>query len=190
MASIVVFAARLSDIVAKTRPREGIRWGGPADHGALLAAGAGAAMVDGALGEAAIARVAVAEEAGRIIGQNFYVAAGPIRAYSWLVMELAAGRDVFAMGGFVAPESRGRHLLADIKGFAARAFLDQGYVRMISLVDARNEASLRAHAHVGAVPLATLTRLRVGRLELVWKDRSFGHFHRGPRPFVFAAPVA
>jgi GNAT superfamily N-acetyltransferase len=187
MARIVVFSAELRDIIATTGPGSGIRWGDPADRAALIAAGAGAAMVDGTVGEGASARVAVADEAGRIIGMNFYVAAERIRAYSWLVVELAAGRDVFAMGGLVAPERRGRNLLADIKGFAARDFATRGYGRMISLVEAGNVASMKAHARIGAVPLATLTRVRVGRLELVWISRSLQHVRWGHRPFVLGA---
>ncbi len=189
MARIVVFAAELRDIIARTGSRSGIRWSETADRGALIAAGAGVAMVNATVGVGQGARVAVAEEAGRIIGMNFYVTSGRIQAYSWLVVDLAAGRDVFAMGGLVAPDKRGRHLLADIKGFAARGLVERGYRRMISLVEAGNEASMKAHARVGAVPLATLTRVRVGRLELVWKDWSLQHFRRGPHPFVFAARV-
>ncbi|WP_187969596.1 GNAT family N-acetyltransferase [Aquibium microcysteis] len=186
MARIVVFSAELTVIAATTRATGGIRWGGPADRDALVAAGAGPAMVDSAFRESAIARVAVAEEDGRVIGQNVYLAAGALRVYPWLTVELAQGREVLAMGGLVVPEHRGRHLLADIKGFAARAFLDQGYVRMVSVVETRNTASLRAHARIGAVALATLTRIRLGRLDLVRDDRSTRHLQIATRPYVFS----
>lgn len=190
MARIVVLAAELTAIVARTRAAAGIRWGGPADREALVAAGAGTAMVEAALGQKAVARVAVAEEAGRIAGWNFYVCAGSVRVYSWLEIELAAGRDVFAMGSYVLPEHRGRHLLADIKGFAARSLVEGGLDRMFSVVETGNAASLRAHARVGAVPLATLTRVRIGGLDLVWTGRSPGRLHRGPPPYVFSAPAS
>jgi RimJ/RimL family protein N-acetyltransferase len=184
MTRLVVFAADLRDIIARTGSRSEIRWGGPADRGALITAGASAALVDWTIENGSSARFAVAEENGRIIGQNIYVTGDSIRPYMWLVVRLRTGQDVFGMGALVVPERRGQRLLPDIKGFAARDFVERGYRRMISLVDARNEASIRAHARVGAVPLATLTRVRIGKLVFVWKGWALHHVRWGPQPFV------
>lgn len=184
MARVILFAADLSDIIARTAPRPEIRWGKPADHGALIAAGANAEWVDWMTSGDPRARFAIAEEDGRIIGQNLYFTGDSIRPYRWLVLKPKKGLDVVAMGGFVIPERRGQSILPDIKGFAARDFMQRGYCRMISWADAKNEASIKSHARVGAIPLATLTRLRIGKLVLVWNGGSLPQFRWGSRPFV------
>ena len=106
------------------------------------------------------------------------------RLYVWLVVKLKTGQDVFAMGALVVPERRGQRLFPDIRGFAARDFVEQGYQRMISLIDVRNEASINAHARFGAVPLATLDGELIGKLALVWKGWALHHVHWGTQPFV------
>jgi len=187
MARIILFAADLSETIARTELRPEIRWGKPEDHCGLIAAGASPEWAEWITGADSSARFAVAEEDGRIIGQNIYVTGETVQPYRWLVINLRNGRDVVAMGGFVAPERRGRHLLPDIKGFAARDFAQRGYCRMISWVDSRNAPSIRSHTRVGAVPLATLTRIRIGRLALLWKGWSLPQVRWGSRPFVITA---
>lgn len=185
MARMIVFVADLRDTVARTNPPAMIRWGTTADRDVLLAGGTSEAGVDWALANGA--RFAVAEQDDRIIAHNIYLTSREVRQQDWLVIRLRQGRDVFSLGGFVRPEYRGRKLLAGIKGYAARYFLEQGYCRNISLVDADNAASIKAHAHVGAVPLTELRRHRLGDLVLV--TQGFAPRHIGLRrrkPYVFS----
>jgi len=188
MARVLVFAAELPEIIARTGARSGIRWGGPADRHALIAAGTNETWLDRALDNGA--RFLVVEEEGRIIGQNIYLTHALLdntRQYPWLALEVQPQHDIYSLGGYVVPEWRGRRLIAHMKGFAARYFVQQGFRRMISLVDADNDASVRAHRHVGAVPLASLTRVRICGLTLVWRDRSLQHVGwRQREPFVLA----
>jgi len=181
MARVIVFAADLSDMIAGTGARAGIRWGGPGDRPALTAAGIGATWLDRI--DKGL-RFVVAEEDGRIIGHNIYLTFDEVQQYDWLRISLRAEHDVYSSSAFVLPERRGQRLIADMKRFAARDFVAQGYRRMISVVRAGNEASMKAHARVGAVPLLTLTRVRMGSLILVWQGRSLRQVSWGIRPFT------
>jgi L-amino acid N-acyltransferase YncA len=127
------------------------------------------------------------EEDGRIVGYSCYPTYESVPPFSWLVIRLRPGLDVFSVGGFVVPERRGQRIRGDMKRFAARHFVEQGYQRMVSVVDTTNTASLRANANLGSVSLATLTRARVGKLNFVWEDQALRHVGWGSQPFVFQA---
>ena len=175
MARVFIFAADLDDIIARTTVRPGIRWGNDDDRQALIAAGdVPERWIGGLLDKRG--RLVVAEEDGRIVGHNIYMTFSPVMQNSWLLINLRPGHDYLSQGGYVVPDQRGRRLLADIKGYAARHLAAGSYRRNISLVDADNQSSIRAHAGIGARPVAHFRRARIGKLSLVSKDRGL------PRP--------
>ena len=184
MARVIVFAARLPDlIVESSKARAGtIRWGSAADRDELVAAGANAKWLDSEISHGSM--LVVAEEEGRIVGYSCYPTRESMPQYSWLVVRLRPGLDVFSVGGFVIPERRGRRIRGDMKRFAARHFFEQGYQRMISVVEATNTPSIRSNASVGALPLITLTRVRIGKLILVWQGSALRHVRWTREPFV------
>jgi RimJ/RimL family protein N-acetyltransferase len=168
MARVIVYAADVDETIARTGSRPGIRWGEPADHQAMLAMGVRETWLMGYLNKGA--RLAVAEEDGRIVGYNIYVTYSPVRQHDWLTVNLRIGHDYLSFGGFVVPERRGRRLLGDLKGFAARHFAAEGYRRNISVVHSDNRSSLRAHAAIGATPVMSVRRARIGKLSIAAKD--------------------
>lgn len=184
MAKMIVFAANLDEIIARTKLRPGIRWGDDKDRQALIAAGdVPERWIGGLLDKRG--RLVVAEDDGRIVGHNIYMTYSPIMQNLWLLINLRAGHDYFTQGGYVVPEKRGHRLLADIKGFAARHFAAEGYRRNISLVDADNQSSIKAHTTIGARPLMVFRRTRVGKISLVLKDHRPTHLTWGDkRPFA------
>lgn len=186
MARVIVFSADLEEAIARTRPRRpGLRWGKPDDGRALLAIGLGEARLRGHLDRGD--QIVVAEEDGRIVGYNIYLTASPVRQHTWLLINLQIGHDYLSMGGFVVPGKRGQRLLGDIKGFAARHFLAEGYRRNISVVHSDNRASLRSHSALGAIPLTTLRHARIGKLRLVAQDGGRPRVMWGSKePFVVA----
>jgi hypothetical protein len=184
MARVIVFAADLDETIARTRPRRaGLRWGMVGDAETLLAIGLRETQLRGCFDRGN--RLVVAEQDGRIVGYNIYLTASPLRQHTWLLINLQTGRDYLSMGGFVVPEKRGQRLLGDMKGFAARYFLAEGYRRNISVVHSDNRASLRSHSAVGAIPLTTLRHARIGKLRLVAQDGGIPRVMWGNKqPFV------
>jgi RimJ/RimL family protein N-acetyltransferase len=91
---------------------------------------------------------------------------------------------VLSLGGFVVPDRRGLGLIGEVKAFAARHFLAQGYRRMVGVVSADNSASLKAFSRLGAKPLETLTRARIGRINLVWRSRALPRAFGRDRPLI------
>ena len=181
MARLIVFTADLAEIIARTEPRAGIRWARPADCAALEAAGLdgkwAAAMLRGG------SRFVVAEEQGRMVGCSAYLLRERVRPYGWLAILPRPGRDVVSIGVAVVPERRGDRLFGGMQAFAARAFAAEGYGRMVACVERDNRSAIRAQRRIGAVPAASLTRLRIGRLMLVWRGWRPSHisWRRGRR---------
>jgi hypothetical protein len=186
MARLIVFAADLNDVIARTGSRPGIRWAMLADSSALIAGGIGGTWLNSFLERGG--RLAVAEEDGRIVGYNFYVTYSAVQQHSWLIVDLQAGHDYMSLGGFVVPEKRGQRLLGDIKGFAARHFAAEGYRRNISVTRSDNGSTLRAHAAIGAKPVMSVRRARIGKLSIIAKDGGFPRVLWGnDQPFVVTA---
>jgi len=187
MMRAIVFATELRKIVVGASPRPGIRFGGgPGDRDQLIAAGADATWVDWGISNGST--FIVAEEEGRIAGYSCYATCENVPHFSWLVIRLRPGLDVCSVGGFVIPERRGQRIRGDMRCFAARYFFEQGYQRMIGVVDATNTASLRSNATSGTDRFATLTRVRIGKLIVVWQGRALRHVRWGARPFAFVVP--
>ena len=172
MAYAKVFSADLAGIVARTESRPGIRWGGPADRHALIAAGTTEVWLDWATNHGA--QFVVAEDDGQLIGHVIYLTLEEVQQYEWLVVKVRAQQDVFSIGEFVIPERRGRNLIAAMKGFASRHFCELGYRRNVSVVDASNDASIKAHIKVGGIPIEAVRRVRAGKLVLVFHGRTLG----------------
>lgn len=185
MSRATVFTCDLRKIVARASLRPGIRWGHSGDRDRLVSMGADARWLDSEIGKGS--RLVVVEENGKILGYSCYPTYEYATPFSWLVIRSRPGLDVFSVGGFVVPERRGQRIRGDMKRFAARHFVEQGYQRMVSVVDVTNTASLRSNANLGSVPLATLTRIRVGKLNLVCDGRAPRHVGWGTQPFVFHA---
>jgi L-amino acid N-acyltransferase YncA len=189
MARLLVFVSELGDLIANTEPVwADIRWGIDADCDALIAAGVSTNWLNWALDHGA--RFVVAEENGRIIGHNIFLSYESVWQYDWLLVRLDPKQDVLSTASFVVPERRRRRVFVSIKRFAAEYFAHQGYRRIISLVEAGNEPSIRAHRRIGAVCRTTLTRARIGKLKLVWQGAELRHFGWGPEPFVFGCGTA
>jgi hypothetical protein len=74
-----------------------------------------------------------------------------------------------------------------MRRFAARYFSEQGYQRMIGVVDANNTASIRSNASSGTDRFATLTRIRIGKLIVVWQGGVLRHVRWGA-PFFLIVP--
>jgi L-amino acid N-acyltransferase YncA len=179
MARLIIFAADLGVMSAREISTAGIRWGTLDDMGGLVATGVDALwlrLIDDR------APFAVMEEDGRVIGFTIFMPHEKVYQYRWLVLRLRPHQDVFSTGAFVIPERRGGGITADIKSFAARHYAGQGYRRMVSVVNARNTASIRAHRRVGAAPLGTLRRARIGDINMVWQHGRLPQI--GRQPFV------
>ena len=159
--------------------------GEAADAHALLAGGLSEGVVDWVIGTKT--RFVLAEDDGGIVGHIIYETSEKVDTYDWLSIRQQAGYDVFSSSAFVAPERRGQGLLGAMRGFAARHFAELGYRRNLSLVDTSNEASTRANARIGSVPLLTLTRVRLGSLMLVWQGHRLRHIDWGRKqPYVLS----
>lgn len=178
----VVFSADLADIAAAKPPDPRVRWAREADRDRLIDAGLGAHLVAACPNGGP--RIAILEEKGRLVAWNCYWT-NPINAGGLIYKPPADA--VMATDGFVVPEFRGRRRLAAVKAFAARAFLEAGYRRMVSWSRWRNVASTRAHAHVGAHPMLRIVMIRGPyRLRAVWAGKrfSFGRLVKENRKVV------
>jgi RimJ/RimL family protein N-acetyltransferase len=182
MSRVIIFAADVNETIARTEPRPGIRWGEPGDLPALSGIGLRETWLKDRLDRGA--RLVVAEEDGRIVGYVIYVTVSPVRQYSWLLVHLRPKSDTLSMGGFVVPAKRGRQLIGDMKGYAARHFHAEGYRRNISVVRSGNRASVRAHAAIGATPLISLWHARIGKLRLIAPGNLLARVMWGKQTFV------
>jgi L-amino acid N-acyltransferase YncA len=183
---VIVFATDLRKVIAGPSPRPGVRCGRSGDREQLIAAGADARWVDSGVSDGST--FIVAEEGERIVGYSCYATHENVPHFSWLVIRLRPGLDVCSVGGFVTPESRGQRIRGDMRRFAAHYFVERGYQRMIGVVDATNTASLRSNASSGTAQVATLTRVRMGKLIVVWQGAALRHVRGESRPFVFVVP--
>ena len=108
-------------------------------------------------------------------------------AYGWytslpdqLADDLALHFDasyIYMFRGFTDPRYRGRRLHALGMACAARAFAEEGYVGLISYVEATNSASLRSTARLGFRIFGTIAVAKcLGRLCIVHSRgcREFG----------------
>jgi L-amino acid N-acyltransferase YncA len=179
MARLIIFAADLGHMIDLDRSAASVRWGVTADIDRLVTTGVDAHWLR-VLDEQT--SFAVKEENGRIVGFTMFLTREKLFQYRWLVLRLRPRHDVFSTGAFVAPDRRGHGITADIKCFAARHYADQGYRRMVSVVEGKNTASIRAHTRIGAAQLGTLRRARIGDINLVWQRGRLPQI--GRHPFV------
>ena len=184
MARFIVFAADLKDIIARSSGHDRIGWAERSDRDSLIALGAKAAWLDWALNDSDTP-IVVAKIYGRVIGYYAITLRNEIRQSDWLIVSSKTHHDILGLYGFVIPEYRGRGILGRMKGFAAQLFRESGYRRLISLVRAQNRASLRAQAHAGAVPLVTVSRVRIGKLMFIWEGHNLRRVSLGKtKPLV------
>jgi len=185
MARAIVCVAELGAIVAKTQLASGIRWGEAAECSAVDGGTLDPAWIDWFIERGA--KIVVAERDDQVVGHVAYLTRELVPQYDWLSLKLQPGKDVLSVGGFVTPRFRGQGLLGSMKGFAARHFIAEGYRRNVSVVDAGNRASLKAHRSIGAYPTARLWRVRIGRLVIVSRDFRPCHATWGEKQrFIFA----
>ena len=110
-------------------------------------------------------RAAVIEREGRIVAYN-WCHTGTDTPWPWMRLSLGPG-DVWSFRGWTAPELRGQGLFPRVKGFMARSYTDQGFTRMVSMIEALNRNQQKANAHLGGRPIGRLFTLRILRLTLV-----------------------
>jgi GNAT superfamily N-acetyltransferase len=171
MARFVVFAADSTEIIARTSAQAGIGLATQSDRDPLVALGLSATWLDRTLVDDSW-MIVVAKLYGRILGYYACSVRTEIEQAHWLIIRSMTGNDILARYAFVIPEYRGRGILGLMKGCVTRQLEPHGYRRLISLVATRNRASLQAQAHVGAVPLSTVFRVRMGKLILAWEARN------------------
>jgi len=162
---------------------EAARWARPGDTNELLRIGMQPDQVKD-LTDVRY-RAGVIEREGRIVAYN-WCHTGTTAPWPWMRFSLGPG-DVWSFRGWTEPALRGHGLFPQVKGFMAQAYKDQGFVRMVSMIEALNRNQQKANASLGGRPIGRLFMLRFLRLTLVGMD---GRFRFGwwsaKRPFTLA----
>ncbi len=140
-----------------------VRWAQPDDSERLLRIGVGVHLAKNLHDESC--RAAIIEREGRIVAYN-WCHTGTAAPWSWMRLSLGPG-DVWSFLGWTAPELRGQGLFPRVKGFMAQSYKDQGFTRMVSMIDVLNGNQKKANARLGGRPIGRLFTLRVLRLTLV-----------------------
>ena len=181
MRRIVFFESDFEDIINRTDLDDRVRWYEPRDRATLLAHDITARTLDWFLDNGG--RIAVLDSDGQVVAWILYSFVDEPH-YGWLVLRLPADA-VYASTSYVLPDHRGHQTTARLMGFAARYFAGEGYKRLLSTVDARNIASMKAHGFIGARPAADLRIIRLHRCRAVIRGGrlKFGCWNES-RPYV------
>ena len=163
MRRIIVFEIDLETIINRTEADDRVRWYEPSDRATLVAHDIKERTLDWFLETGG--RITVFESDSQVIGWNFYSFADEPH-YGWMLLRMPIDA-VYASTSYVLPDHRGNQTTARLKGFAARYFVGEGYKRMLSTVNFRNIASMKAHTFVGARPAADLRIIRLHRCRAV-----------------------